>query len=152
MTASLFLAQPLFAAEAEINWVNPEKYDDLRAGDQNRKAFKEHTLKAFEKYFIQLADKLPNKQKLIINVHNIDLAGEIYFEETRQIRIIKESYLPKMTLSYKLLADNGNILTSGENKLKDMQFLQKRSLHYRNESLSYEKKMLDKWFQATFLT
>jgi hypothetical protein len=31
MTASLFLAQPLFAAEAEINWVNPEKYDDLRA-------------------------------------------------------------------------------------------------------------------------
>jgi hypothetical protein len=150
MMVSLFLAQSTFAAKLDVNWLKPETYHDIRAGEQNRKTFQKRTFKILEKHLMKLASKLSHEQTLKITIHDLDLAGEIDFSATRQIRILREPYSPRVTLSYQLLEGNEKVIVAGDDKLKNMSFLQSNNLHYRNESLGHEKKMLDKWFKGVF--
>lgn len=147
---SIFMVQTSFAATVELNWVKPETYADMRSGEQSRKAFREHTFKVLEKHFLKLADNLPQNQILKVDILNIDLAGEIDFAGARQIRILREPYVPRISLSYQLIDDNNAIVMSGSNKLKSMSFLQNSNFRYRSESLGHEKKMLDVWFKREF--
>ena len=147
---SLFMVQTSFAATEKMNWAKPGTYDDIRSGGQNRKAFRERTFKVIEKHFIKLAANLPKNQILKVDILNIDLAGEIDFAGARQVRILRESYFPRINLSYQLMDDDNAIVMSGSDKLKSMNFLQSSNLRYRSESLGHEKKMLDVWFKGTF--
>jgi hypothetical protein len=150
--ASLLISQSSLAATVEMNWVEPGTYDDMRSGDQNRKAFRDRTFKVLEKHFIKLAANLPKNQILKVDILNIDLAGEIDFSGERQIRILREPYFPRINLAYQLMGDDNAIVMSGSDKLKSMNFLQSSNLRYRNESLGHEKKMLDVWFNGTFVS
>ncbi|WDE10999.1 DUF3016 domain-containing protein [Thalassomonas haliotis] len=139
-----------FAADSEVKWTEPEKYRDIRPGDENRKRFQERTFKELEKYFAKLAAKLPEKQTLKIEVTDVDLAGDVRFGSHRQIRIIKDIYSPRMAFSYQLLSADKTLLSSGEVNLKDLNFMHGRGIKHRHEALNYEKNMLDDWFEETF--
>lgn len=139
-----------FAASSEVKWTEPDKYRDIRPGDENRKRFHERTFKEFELYFAELAAKLPEKQKLKIEVTDVDLAGDVRFGSHRQIRVIKEIYAPRMAFSYQLFSADETVLSSGEVNLKDLGFMRSRLLKHRHESFYYEKNMLDDWFEETF--
>jgi hypothetical protein len=148
--ASLFIGHSVFAGQAEIKWVKPGSYDDIRSGEQNRKAFRERVFNSLEEHIVKLAINLPKEYSLKISVLNVDLAGEIDFAGTRQIRVLKTPYFPRVTLSYQLLDSDKKLLKAGQDKLKNMNFLQNTNLRYRKESLGHEKDMLDKWFKKTF--
>lgn len=148
---SVLLSPKSNAADLEVKWTNPDKYRDIRAGQESRKSFKDRTFKSFEKHFTKLAAKLPEDQLLKIEVTDVDLAGDTRFDTISQIRVITELYFPRMKFSYQLINADKSVNTSGEADLKDMSFMNGgRLLRYRNESLSYEKKMLDDWFNETF--
>ena len=138
------------AAEVEVNWLKPEKYTDVKAGQGHRKRFKERTFKAFEQHFKTLAKALPEQQKLVVNVTNVDLAGDVNFN-IKRIRVVKDIFIPRMAFNYQLLDAEGAVIKSEEVSLKDMGFLMHNpSLRYRSKPLLYEKAMLDKWFNKTF--
>lgn len=139
------------AADVEVTWTNPEKFRDIDAGEEHRKHFKARTFKSLEKHFAALAASLPEQQKLVINVTNLDLAGDVNYSGTRRIRIVKSIYFPRIDFSYQLLSANDNVITSNELSLKDMGFLSGSHLRHSNDFLSYEKSMLDDWFRKTFL-
>jgi len=150
LAVSLPISQSVFAAQTKVEWVNPKSYADMRAGEQNRKAFRERTLKVLEQHLIGLAQHLPQEQTLFIKVLNLDLAGEIDFVGARQLRILKQPYFPRATISFQLVDSHNKVLTSGEDKLKNSNFLQVNHLSYRNKPLGHEKKMLDDWFKQRF--
>lgn len=141
----------VFAAESEVTWTNPDKYRDVKANQsQSNKKFKENTFKQLEKHFAKLASKLPEGQKLSIDVTDVDLAGDVNAGGIERIRIIKDVYSPRMKFSYELTDSTGKSLVADEINLKDMSFMTNSRLKYRNDSLGYEKKMLDDWFAKTF--
>jgi len=150
LAVSLPISKTALAAKTKVEWVNPTSYVDMRSGEQNRKAFRERTLKVLEKHFMKLAHALPQDQTLIIRVLDLDLAGEVNFVGTRQLRILKQPYFPRATLSYQLLDSHNKEISSGEHKLKNSNFLQTNNLSYRNKPLGHEKKMLDDWFNQSF--
>jgi len=139
-----------YAATSEVTWTDHEKYRDIHPGSEGRKHFRERTFKNFEKHFAKLAEHLPEGQVFKINVIDVDLAGDTHSAGINQLRIVKEIYYPKMNFSYELVNTDSNIVTSGEIMLKDMNFMMGSNLKYRNESLGYEKKMLDDWFFDAF--
>ena len=139
-----------FAAGSEVTWLEPKKYRDIDPGEENRHGFRTRTFKEFERYFAKLAGKLPKDQLLKIAVSDVDLAGDVRFGASRQIRVIQEIYIPRMTFSYQLLAADNTELAAGAVKLKDMNFMHGSQLRRRNAPLNYEKNMLDSWFQDTF--
>ncbi|WP_259366993.1 MULTISPECIES: DUF3016 domain-containing protein [unclassified Colwellia] len=138
------------AAQVEVKWTNPDKYSDIDAGQEHRQHFKDRTFKAFEEHFAKMAEALPEQQKLVFDITNLDLAGDVNFGGTKRIRIIKDIFFPRMEFSYQLLNADNTVVKSAEVSLKDMGFLMHNSFRYRNESLSYEKDMLDDWFRKTF--
>jgi hypothetical protein len=140
------------AAEVEVKWSNPEKYTDIDAGEEHRKNFRERTFKSFEKHFAKLAASLPENQKLILDITNVDLAGDVRHGGMNRIRVVKDIFIPRMKFTYQLLNADNSVVKSEDVALKDMSFLMHNGLKYRSQSLGYEKEMLDDWFKKTFLT
>lgn len=141
-----------YAATSEVTWVDYEKYRDIYPNNnESRKYFRERTFKNFEKYFAKLAENLPEGQVLKIKVTDVDLAGDVLFSGgPHRLRVVKEIYFPRINFSYQLVNADGSEVIADEIVLKDMNFMIGSNLKYRNDSLGYEKKMLDKWFKETF--
>ena len=138
------------AAEVEVKWSNTEKYSDIDAGEEHRKHFKDRTFKAFEQHFTKMAESLPAQQKLVLDITNLDLAGDVNHGGIKRIRVVKNIFFPRMEFSYQLLSADNSIVKSAEISLKDMGFLSHSNLRYRNKALGYEKEMFDDWFKKAF--
>jgi len=140
------------AATSEVTWNDYEKYRDIYpSNNESRKFFRERTFKNFEKYFTKLAEKLPEGQTLKINVTDVDLAGDARFSGgPNRLRIVTDIYFPRMSFAYQLVNADGSEVTAAKVELKDMSFMMGSNLKYRNDSLGYEKQMLDEWFSKTF--
>lgn len=147
--SSLFLTFVSSAATSEVKWTNSDKYRDVHAGDGHRAKFKARVFRKFEEHFAELAEKLPEGQTLLIDVKDVDLAGDVH-QNMRRIRVIKDIFFPRIEFSYQVVDSNKNVITSGDVDLKDMGFMMGANHRYNQDSLGYEKKMLDEWFGKTF--
>jgi hypothetical protein len=145
-----FMQASVQAASVEIKWTEPDKYRDIYPGNDTKKSFRESVFGGLNEHLIQLAEAIPDRFTLKINVTDIDLAGDTHLAGINQIRIIKEMYSPRMNFTFELLDEKGLVVHSGDEKLKDLNFMMGSSLKYRNRFLGYEKNMLDDWFDETF--
>jgi hypothetical protein len=140
-----------FAGMSEVTWKDSDKYTDLRPGNEHRQHFKNRIFGAFEKHFLKLSEQLPEGQLLKIEVTNVDLAGDVRFDTMVRIRVIKDLYIPRMKFTYKVINADKSVAQEGDVDLKDMGFMSGSSLRYKHKPIPYEKRMLDKWFKATFI-
>lgn len=157
----LFSSAPVVAAEVKVTWENAEKYTDVRPANESRKRFRERTLAALEEHIVELASKLPESQKLTMTVTNVDLAGQVWPSQfvgfgvgaANDVRVIQRVDIPRMTFSYTLSDEQGAVISSAEEvQLKDMNFMESNIRTNRGDTLSYEKIMLEDWFNDTFTT
>ena len=152
-----FSAQVMANAKVEIEWDKPEKYRDVRPSNESRKRFREATFERINEFMNKLALSLPENNKLLMKVSDLDLAGEVWpasfvglGHSASDVRIIKNIDIPRINFSYQLLDEFGEVVQQAEIKLKDMSFLDRSSHIFRNEPLSYEKNMLKRWFKKEF--
>jgi hypothetical protein len=151
MSASLMaaLVAPAFSGEAKVNWQQPEKFTDIRSGNETREGFQARVFKDFGQMFADLAKKLPDGYQLDITVTDLDLAGDVngmHAMRARDIRIIKELYWPRMSFSYTLKDASNALVASGKEELKDMNFMSRVGIQTGNSSFNYEETMLRDWF------
>jgi hypothetical protein len=140
---------PVFAGEAKVTWQAPEKYSDIRPGNDTRDAFQARVFKELEVVFTDLAKQLPDAYQLEITVTDLDLAGDVngmYGDRFRDIRVIKELYWPRMSLSYALKNPDNALIASGKDDIKDMNFMSRISIPSGNTNFIYEETMLRDWF------
>ena len=147
----------LSQAQVEINWENPEKYRDVRPTMESRIKFREHTFEQLHEYIQELAAQLPDDQKLVLNMTDLDLAGQVwpasfvgFGPSTSDVRVIKHVDIPRMSFSYKLLDATGDLIQQGDVDLKDMSFMDRANRFFTSENLRYEKNMLKSWFKDEF--
>ena len=70
-----------------------------------------------------MAKSLPENQKFVLDITNVDLAGDVNFGGTKRIRIVKDIFFPRMDFSYQLLSAENTVVKSAEVSLKDLGFL-----------------------------
>lgn len=136
-------------AASEVRFIEPEKFADAGEGKVER----ERNLDQLEAYMRGLADKrLPPSQRLVIEVLDVNLAGEIEprGRTMERIRIVKDVSWPTMELRY-VLSEGDKTLSQKQVRLSDMNFLAGSSMSASGESLGYEKRMLDSWFKKEFV-
>jgi len=152
VAACTAIGLPAWAGDVEVRFIDPDKFAD--AGRSNRE--RERTMKTLADYLASLGRELPAGQTLRIEVKDIDLAGNIepfgwyHFDEVRVLR--GRADWPHVHLSYTLQAE-GRTLKTGEAQLADLSYMY--SLRGRDRSaddLSYEKRMVRRWFDETFAT
>lgn len=138
------------AGQAEVEWVEPSKYTDVRPGNWGTKAkYIEHVTGKLTEQFNDLAAKRAESLKFEFKVTDLDLAGDVMVGGMNQLRVIKPVYIPRIQFSYVVKGQSGKVVAQGEEKLKDMGFDMGIN-RYRNEPFKYEYQMLEDWFNEQF--
>lgn len=145
-------------AEVEITWENPKEYTDVKPTNQSRTRFREGVFKKLDEHFVELAERLPDGQKLAITVTNLDLAGQVWPAAFvglgsgggSDVRLVKTIDIPRMSFSYILTDSAGVVLKKDDVKIKDMAFQNSARSRFSNDSLRYEKNMIEEWFEDEF--
>lgn len=154
---TLLSSQTFAKAEVEIIWQEPKKFTDVRATNESRKGFRESTFKKLDEYIAELAEYLPEGHKLSMTVDNLDLAGQVWpasfvglGHSGSDVRLIKSIDIPRMSFTYQLLDEAGQVVQESAVKLKDMSFQDRHNPFFDSESLRYEKNMIRDWFKDEF--
>lgn len=140
-------------ARAEVNFFEPEKFTDVRdsyTGDYERTSYldgiRNHLLEQ-AKYYV------PEGHMLSVTFTDIDMAGD--FEPWRgprfsDIRIVKDMYPPRIALAFRLVDAEGNVVKEGKRELRDLSFMMKITMSFRDDPVRHEKALLDDWLRDEF--
>ena len=133
-------------AAVTVTFSKSEGYMDMpfSASDKDR------VLKDLQSHFDKLGAKLPAGQDLTVEVLDIDLAGRIepHLRFGNDVRILKgRADWPVIQLRYRI-ESQGKVLRSGDARVDDKAYLDRFNRYSANESLRYEKRMLDDWFNT----
>ena len=142
-------------ARATAEFVAPEKFTDFRQSNLDSDRERESLIERFTEHVADLGNRyIPEGQRLEIRFKDIDLAGD--FEPWRgpsfdDIRILKEIYIPRMQLDYKLVdAKSGAVIREGSEKLSNMSYLMTMPRLPSNEPLRHDFELLTDWVRREF--
>lgn len=95
---------------------------------------------------------LPPGYKLEVTFTDIDLAGDFIpaSAQAHDVRIIKDIYIPRQRLTFRLLDAEGTVVKEGERRLTDLNFMNNAGIVGRNEPLFYDKALLTDWLRKEF--
>jgi hypothetical protein len=148
--AGLFLATAGAAVAAvTVTYAHPEHYADLPFPARDR----EQVLKSLAEHFNQLGQALPPGENLKVEVLDLNLAGELRpsVRSGQDIRILHGGAdWPQMRLRY-AVESGGKVISSGEDQLDNMMYLNRVNRYSDGDSLRYEKQMIDDWFRKAIL-
>jgi hypothetical protein len=152
------IAGSVYAADADksasnvtVTFNESEKFTDARSSFGG--STDEGYLAELSKHLQRTAAKhLAAGQKLEITINDIDLAGDFLpgRPNTQDVRVIKEIYIPRVKLSFKLIDADGKVIKEGDRKLSDLNFMMNANIIGRNESLFHDKALLSDWINKEF--
>ena len=145
LAAVLALPASAATAAATVTYVEPDRFTDVPFAPWER----ERVLKELTAHFEKLAASLPPGQELKVEVLDLDLAGQVKpnFRGGQDLRVMNGGAdWPHMHLRYSI-TEGGKVIKSGEEKLSNMQYLNRMNQYGNNELLRYEKQMLDDWLK-----
>ena len=138
----------------EVVFFEPEKFIDVRDSYMGSDKGRDATLETLKEYLTTRGVRglLPG-QKLSLTITEVDLAGD--FEPWRggqwaDVRIVKDIYPPRFSLVFRLTNVDGTVVKAGKRELRDMAFLMKLTMGFRDDPLRHEKALLDDWLSAEF--
>lgn len=146
--ALVALAGPARAAgSAEVRFVEPDRFSDAGRNPFDRAQM----LVSLTAHLGQLAQRLPDRQRLRIEVLDIDLAGEQVLRHGSDVRVMRGGAdWPQIRLRW-TLEQGGVALKSGEDRLSDLGYLSGRAAASSSEGdFPHEKRLLTQWFRAQF--
>ena len=139
-------------ANVSVTYDHPEQFTETRKlRGLAPQLDNDDYLKVLKTWLEKRAGKmLPPGERLDIVVTDIDRAGN--FEPwrrgtLREVRIIKDVYPPRIDLRFRLLDANGKVIREGTRKLRDPGFMSDSINTSANDSLRYEKSLLDRWLR-----
>ena len=132
--------------QATVTLIKPHNFTDIDTGNFGVQSnFEQRVAKELAE---ALADHFKETDVTIdITFTNIDLAGETRYN-MREIRVIKDLYIPRMSFEYKIKDTSGVIKLADTVEIKDMSYLGNRLFGIKaNDLIGYDKRMLIKYFE-----
>lgn len=152
-----------------IEWIDPDSFSDIRRsnGFPNSKKYRNHIFTELHEQFEELVEKLPDNHSMVVQVTNLDLAGDTRVGGTvlygqidvsrfgagglNDVRIMRQIDIPRMTISYQIIDATGDVvMQEQEVNVKDFNYLQSGIGNRASRPFYYEKRMLTKWFRKEF--
>ena len=147
------LAEAAADPPVQVTFTDLAKFTDLRVSiattDSDRAGLAGELKLHIERY---APPRLPQGARLAVTITDVDMAGEyppITGSMSRDVRVIKDVYPPRIDLDFRLLRADGSVEREGHRELRDAGFLWGTSQLSRDR-LAYEKALLDAWLQREF--
>lgn len=147
--AALLAALPALAAgTAEVRLVSPDTYADAGWHSFDRA----RNLQRLRAHLEALAARLPDGQRLSVEILDVDLAGEERPGRMNGVRVLRGGAdWPRMRLRWQL-SGTGISPRGADEWLSDPSYLTRLPPPPASaEALPYETRMLDEWFQERIL-
>lgn len=145
---SVYAAADTKAANVTVSYHESDKFTDARSSFGS--STDQYYLDLLSDHLKKVASRhLADGQKLEVTITDLDLAGDFIpgNASTQNVRIIKDIYIPRIKLSFRLLDVEGHVLKEGERKLTDLNFMSNIGLIGRDQLLYYDKALLTDWVQ-----
>ncbi|MBD9480888.1 DUF3016 domain-containing protein [Pseudoxanthomonas sp. PXM02] len=144
---------PADGGAVSVSWTDPAKFSDIKYSGNRWESARGTWVTQLATYLRDEAgQRLARGQTLDVTISDIDRAGR--YEPTARaglddIRIVKDIYPPRMTLTFTLKGADGQVVAEGERKLVDHAFLMGAQIN-SNDNLRYEKRLIDDWLRKEF--
>ncbi|MEO6278078.1 DUF3016 domain-containing protein [Roseateles sp.] len=148
ITLGLLALTATAQADVQVNFVKPETFVDIK---DNNGFQQTEILKDIEAHLVAQAQKYLPGRDVRINVTDVDLAGHVepFGRSATWVRVMRTVTLPSISLTYEVL-EAGKVVQQGEARLRDMNYQEGFSSYFSSDTLRYEKRMIDRWFQGEF--
>jgi hypothetical protein len=135
----------------KVSWTDPAQFTEIRQSSNRFEAERGDWVQQLAQYAQKTASKqLQPGQTLEVTITDIKRAGDYepwHGPRGTDIRILRDIYPPRITLSYTLRDARGQVLAEAERKLSDSSYLHNIGLQRDTDPLRYEKRLLDDWAQ-----
>lgn len=149
-TGAAGAAQTPASTRVHVEWPDVATLSEIREAHGRGGHRSEALLADLRTYIVRAADRtLAPGDRLELTITDIKLAGA--YEPGRgpqydDVRVVKDIYPPRIDLRFTLTGPDGEVLASGERKLRDPAFLS-RTLANGSDPLRHEKRLLDDWLR-----
>lgn len=144
---------PTDGGAVSVQWTDPAQFSEIKFSGNRWESKRGTWVTDLAKYLRDEAgQRLARGQTLDVTITDIDRAGRyepIVRNGMEDIRIVKDIYPPRMTLSFVVKGADGQVVAEGERKLVDHGFLMGPNLT-NTDTLRYEKRMIDDWLRREF--
>ena len=146
---------PTEGSAVSVSWTDPAQFSEIKYSGNRWESERGTWVTQLATYLRDEAgQRLARGQTLDVVISDIDRAGR--YEPTVRpgmdhIRVVKDFYPPRMTLSFTMKGPDGQVIAEGERKLVDHGFLMGSQIN-SNDSLRYEKRLIDDWLRKEFRT
>jgi hypothetical protein len=144
---------PSTVGKIVVTFDHPENFTDIKdtytGTDSGEKAILDELKRTLES---KASGAVSPGQTLELKFTNIDLAGD--FEPQRgpqfmDVRVVKEIYIPRYDIEWRLLGADGQVLREGKKHLQDLAFMQ-RLAWPPSDPLRFDKEILQDWLRSEF--
>jgi hypothetical protein len=136
-----------------VDWTDPAQFSDIRYSGNRWQAERGNWVEQLAQYLQKSAlKKLPQGETLQVTFTDIKRAGNYepwHGPNFSDVRIVKSIYPPRIDLTFNLTGADGQVIASGERKLRDPAFLDRGSVN-SIEPYRFEKRMLKDWVAREF--
>lgn len=138
------------AGPVSVAWNDPAQFSEINYGHDRIETLRGVWVRDLAEYVRDsAADRLGAGEHLEVELLDVDRAGD--YEPWRgpnasDIRITRDIYPPRITLRFRHLDAQGQVLAEGERRLTDPGFLSRTAGGHRNtDPLRFEKRLVDDW-------
>jgi hypothetical protein len=140
----------------QVQWTDPAQFTEIRHSRNRWESERGNWVQKLAAHLQKSATgQLAAGQTLEVTFTDIELAGD--FEpwqgpRLNDVRVLRDIYPPRIALNFTLRNAQGEVIDQGERKLTDLGYLQGLSLPNNQDSLRYEKRMLNDWLRRELST
>jgi len=139
-----------------VAWADPAGFAELRHSPNRYEAARGNWLTELAEYLRKRAQpRLGPGERLDLTIVDVDRAGGyepwigVNYHDTR---IVRDIYPPRMTVQFRHIGADGQVLAEGERKLSDPGFLTGITPIDTTDPLRFEKRMIDAWLRRQLVT
>ena len=132
-----------------VRWEDPALFSEIKYSRNRWEARRGNWVEQLATYLRERAQKrLPAGERLDVDIIDVQRAGNyepwhgFAFDD---VRVIRDIYPPRITLTFKRIGADGQVIAEGKRKLSDMGFLTSSNAVRNSDPLRYEKDMIDRW-------
>ena len=139
----------------QVAWNDPTEFSEIRLSGNRSEAARGTWVIDLASHLAERANAhLADGQTLSLTLTDIDLAGDYepwHGPQMRDVRMLRDIYPPRIRLDFTLRDASGQVIAEGNRELRDLGYLHGlRIPTNNNDSLRYEKKLIDRWLVQEF--